>query len=182
MGVGESSIDSGVEDSIKSLLKLMGSYAAVMTVAALAIGVLYREVSKAYLASVPLSDAITASYYLSVAHGHTFMVGVLIPAALATLTYVAVKLGGELSPKSARRAFAVYVIGSLMMLALLVYKGLGIVVTYGSNPAAGLDAANNALFLGSHALRESLYGVAHLLLGIGLVWYVTLLIKAFRRA
>lgn len=154
MSVGEPSIGSGVEDGTKSLLKLMGSYAAVMTVAALAIGVLYREVSKAYLAGVPLSDAITASYYLSVAHGHTFMVGVLIPAALATLTYVAVKLGGELSPKSARRAFAVYVIGSLMMLALLIYKGLGIVVTYGSNPAAGLDVANNALFLGSHALRD----------------------------
>ncbi len=160
----------------------MSSYAAVMAVVALAVGVLYREVSKAYLASVPLSDAITASYYLSVAHGHTFMAGALTPAALAALTYVAVKLGGELSPKSARRAFTVYVIGSLMALALLTYKGLGVVVAYGSNPAAGLGVVNNALFLGSHALRESLYGVAHLLLGIGLAWYVTLLIKAFRKA
>lgn len=176
--MGDSSINSGV----KPLLKLMGSYAAAMAVAALAVGVLYREVSKAYLANVPLSDVITASYYLSVAHGHTFMVGVLIPAALATLTYVAVKLGGELSVASARRAFTAYVIGSLMMLALLIYKGLGIVVTYGTNPAAGLDAANNALFLGSHALRESLYGIAHLLLGIGLTWYAALLIKAFRKA
>lgn len=174
--------EPGIDSGIKSLLKLMGSYAAVMAVVALAVGVLYREVSKAYLASVPLSDAITASYYLSVAHGHTFMAGALIPAALAALTYVAVKLGGELSPKSARRAFTVYVIGSLMALALLTYKGLGVVVAYGSNPAAGLGVANNALFLGSHALRESLYGVAHLLLGIGLAWYVTLLIKAFRKA
>ena len=173
---------SSVDSSIKPLLKLMGSYAAVMAVVALAIGVLYREVSKAYLANVPLSNAITASYYLSVAHGHTFMVGVLIPAALTALTYVAVKLGGELSPSSAKKAFAVYVAGSLMALALLIYKGLGIVVSYGTNPAAGLDAANNALFLGSHALRESLYGTAHLLLGIGLAWYVTLLVKAFRRA
>jgi len=169
-------------ESVKPLIRLMGSYAAVMAVTALAIGVLYREVSKAYLAGVPLSDAITASYYLSVAHGHTFMVGVLIPAALATLTYVAVKLGGELSLKSARRAFTVYAAGSLMALALLIYKGLGVVVAYGSNPAAGLDAADNTLFLGSHALRESLYGTAHLLLGIGLAWYAALLIKAFRKA
>lgn len=174
--------DSSINPGVKSLLKLMGSYAAVMAVAALAIGVLYREVSKAYLSDVPLSDAVTASYYLSVAHGHAFMVGTLIPAALATLTYVAVKFGGELSAVSARRAFAVYAVGSLMTLALLIYKGLGIVVSYGSNPAAGLDAANNALFLGSHALRESLYGTAHLLLGIGLTWYAALLIKAFRKA
>jgi len=75
----------------------------LMAIAALAVGVLYREISKAYLAGVPLSDAIAASYYLSVAHGHTFMTGVLIPAALATLTYVAIKLGGELSPRPARR-------------------------------------------------------------------------------
>jgi len=69
-----------------------------------------------------------------------------------------------------------------MALALLIYKGLGVVVAYGSNPAAGLDAANNALFLGSHALRESLYSTTHLLLGAGLVWYIALLIKAFRKA
>ena len=62
LSMGESSIGSGVEDGTKSLLKLMGSYAAAMAVAALAIGVLYREVSKAYLANVPLNDAITASY------------------------------------------------------------------------------------------------------------------------
>lgn len=54
-------------------------------------------------------------------------------------------------------------------------------MSYGTDPVAGLDAANNALFLGSHVLRESLYGVAHLLLGIGLAWYAALLVKAFRK-
>ncbi|RLG88853.1 MAG: hypothetical protein DRO18_00560 [Thermoprotei archaeon] len=64
-----------------------------------------------------------------------------------------------------------------MMLGLLLYKGLSIVYNYSLNPYGGITHADHALFFGSHVLRESLYGLAHVVMGIGLVWYVIALLK-----
>jgi len=62
------------------------------------------------------------------------------------------------------------------MLGLLLYKGLEIVYICSIEMPRSLSEADQALFLGSHVLRESLYGLVHLVMGIGLIWYVVILL------
>ena len=161
------------------MFKVMVKYSLIMSILGLAIGVLYREFTKAYIAGFPLESQILVSYYLSLSHGHAFIVGVLIPLALLTSTYVLMKTEYMDSKDLSflKKPFIVFVVGSLMMIGLLIYKGLGIVYFYAQNPEAGLTVADEKLFLGSKALRESLYGLAHLTMGIGLIWYIWMLFK-----
>lgn len=115
-------------------------------------------------------------------HGHIIVVCVVMPVVLLVITYLVERTGlGNPNYRSLRRALILYLVGATGAVALLVYKGLGIIYFYAHNPSAGLTVADNMLFLGSHALRESLYGVTHLLLGIGLAWYAISLLKAMRK-
>ncbi len=169
---------------IEKLFRGIITYSLAMMIAGLVIGVLYREFTKIYTAGLPLEKQLLVSYYLSLGHGHVFMVGVLIPLALLVSTYVLTERGylDRDRLNSLEKPFIIFVAGSLMMVGLLVYKGLGMVYFYAQNPGAGLSAADEKLFLGSKALRESLYGVAHLAMGVGLVWYVWMLIRYSRKA
>ncbi len=125
------------------------------------------------------STGITIAFYLSLSHGHVFLTGVVIPAILLFLTFIAEYLGfKDINYKSLSKAFVIYVIGSLLMVSLLIYKGLVIIYYY--NIYSSLAIADKSLFLGNHVLRESLYGIAHLLLGIGLIWYAISLATAIR--
>lgn len=57
------------------LLKLGITYVLIMLLIALGLGVTYREVSKAFLESLPLEKQLLGAYYLSLMHGHTLMMG-----------------------------------------------------------------------------------------------------------
>lgn len=115
-------------------------------------------------------------------HGHIIVACVVMPVVLLVITYLVERTGlGNPNYRSLRRALILYLVGATGAVALLVYKGLGIIYFYAENPPAGLTVADNMLFMGSHALRESLYGVTHLLLGIGLAWYAISLLKAMRK-
>ncbi len=172
-------VDKGYPKGCWNLISLMVRYLLIMALAGLAVGVVYREFSKAYLSGFSLEDQIVVSYYLSLSHGHVFFVGVLLPVALLAVTYVMLQAGKipESRACALKKPFTIFVIGSLLMIGLLIYKGLGIVYAYSLNPGAGLTAADQTLFLGSKVLRESLYGIAHLLMGIGLTWYAVSLMR-----
>ncbi len=158
----------------RRLYKLMICYALIMLLVFLVIGVLYREYSKALVGG----DAgdIVVIYYLSLSHGHVLITGAIIPSILLFLTYMVEKTRGKTpNYRSLWKAFIIYIIGSLSMTSLLIYKGMGIIYYY--TVYSSMIKADEALFLGSHALREALYGTAHLLLGIGIAWYVVSLLR-----
>ena len=162
----------------RGFFRLVLTYSLVMLVAFLAVGVFYREFSKAFLGAAP---GVEATYYLSLAHGHTLVAGALIPLALAATAYIAEgALGASPDYRGLRKAFITYAAGSVAAVALLIYKGAGIVYYY--QLTGSVEVAEQALFLGSHALREALYGTAHLVMGAGLVWAVAKLLAAIRRA
>ncbi len=174
-------MDNDVDNSYKKVLLLVTKYVLVMVIVALIVGVVYREYSKTMLQGLPLEKTILASYYLSLSHGHIIVVCVIIPVVLLVLTHLVARTGlGHPDYRSLRRALIIYLVGATGAVALLVYKGLGIIYFYSQNPSAGLTMADNMLFLRSHALRESLYGIIHLLLGIGLAWYAISLLRATR--
>ena len=160
------------EDFKIKLYKLIIVYTLIMLIIFLAVCVLYREYTKAF--TVGGAEYVTVAYYLSLSHGHVFLSGAVIPSTLLFLTYIVDYMGlGEINYKGLFKAFTTYIIGSLFMVSLLVYKGLAVIYYY--RLYSSLAIADNMLFLGNHALRETLYGGAHLLLGIGIIWYVILL-------
>ncbi len=174
-------MSKNIDDGFRKLVLLVSRYVLVMIIVALVVGVVYREYSKAMLNGMPLEETILASYYLSLSHGHILIACVALPTVLLVVTYLVAKTGlGTPNYRSLRRAFTIYIIGVTGAVALLVYKGLGTIYYYAQNPSAGLTAADNMLFLGSHALRETLYGIIHLLLGIGLAWYTITLLKTIK--
>ncbi|GEM_PF-1685566 len=164
-------------DRAYAVIRPISLYILAMLVAVMVMGVVYREVSKYYGSWLPEEMFILATHYLSLAHGHVLSLGVVIPSAilLVSLAIDHVSGLGEGAVRSLRRAFVIYVIGSLAAISLLIYKGIGILYYYSQDPAGGLTAANEALFLGSHALREGLYGTAHLVMFAGLIYAVYVL-------
>lgn len=76
---------------------------------------------------------------------------------------------------SLNKAFTVYAFGGVMSLFLLIFKGFEVVKLYSNG--VSFDALNSELFFGNQALRSSLYGTAHLLLGVGVIWYLYILWK-----
>ncbi len=155
--------------------KLIITYIMVMLVVALAIGVVYREVSKAYLSDKELEQQIMYSYFLSLCHGHTFMVGVLIPTAILVAIYVIDSRNlGKINYGSLRKAFLLYIVSAIGIISLLLYKGISITTS-----GTSLTQAYNSLYGGNVALRESVYGLIHLLLGISIVWIVIIILRSF---
>ncbi len=154
--------------------KLIITYIMIMLVVALVIGVVYREVGKAYLSGKELEQQIMYSYFLSLCHGHTLMVGVLIPTALLVVIYVIdSKNLGKINYSSLRRAFLLYVVSAIGIVSLLLYKGISIATSDTS-----LTQVYNSLYGGNLALRESVYGLIHLLFGISIVWIVIIILRS----
>ncbi len=171
-------MSESMSGGLRGLINYMVRYILLMIVAALAVGVVYREYSKAMLHDRNLEEIITTSYYLSLTHGHILIACVAVPGVLLLITYILGRTGYKVNYSSLRKAFTIYVIGATGAVGLLFYKGLGIIYYYTVNPSAGLTGADEALFFGSHVFRESVYGIIHLLLGIGLVWYIIVLYRS----
>ena len=145
-----------------------------MLIVALVIGVVYREVSKAYLSDKEFEQQIMYSYFLSLCHGHTFMVGVLIPTAILVVVYVIESKNlGIINYSSLGKAFMLYIVSGIGIVLLLLYKGVSITTS-----DASLTQAYNSLYGGNLALRESVYGLIHLLLGISIVWIVVIILRS----
>ncbi len=158
----------------RKLYKLIITYIMIMLIVALVIGVVYREVSKAYLSDKEFEQQIMYSYFLSLCHGHTFMVGVLIPTAILVVVYVIESKNlGIINYSSLGKAFVLYIVSGIGIVLLLLYKGVSITTS-----DASLTQAYNSLYGGNLALRESMYGLIHLLLGISIVWIVVIILRS----
>ena len=169
-------------EHVKSFARSLILYILAMLVAVMVMGVVYREVSKYLGAGLPEEAFILATHYLSLAHGHVLSLGVVIPSAilLATLATDYVYGISEGAVRSLRKGFIIYAVGSIAAISLLLYKGVGVLYNYARNPGAGLTAADEALFMGNHALREALYGTAHLIMLVGLAYMALVIARATR--
>lgn len=155
-----------------------------MSLAIMVLGVIYRELSKYLGAGLPEEALILATHYLSLTHGHALSLGVVIPSAILLIALGVDYATGlsEATAKSLRKGLAIYAVGALSAIGLLLYKGIGLLYNYVQNPGAGLTAADEALFFGNHALREALYGTAHLIMLIGLAYMAVILIRSLEGA
>jgi len=135
-------------------------YAALMSILSLVAGLFYREFSRPFFKGLTLEDQLLYGHALELVHGHTFLLGVAIPATLALLTFLVV---GQLAEKDLARMqvrFRWYTISSAVALVLMLYKGIGFVVGAGQS----LDVIDERLFFGSTMLRATLFAASHMTL------------------
>lgn len=145
-------------------------FSIVMMLVALIVGILFQESSK----KAPISAALPAGAHLesvislALVHGHTFIIGALIPLAVTWMLYLGLKLGYQpLSEKSLRWGSALYLPGSVVAILLMLYKGYHYLIGVRMGQT-DLQALNASFFFGSHALRAAAYGLTHTAMSVGL--------------
>jgi len=165
--------------AIRTLLR----YASALTIVALLSGVLFQESSKKldYAAIAP-GARLEAVLSLALVHGHAFLVGVLIPIAMAGALFLARRVGGgELSRRSLLWLTRGYLPSATATLVLMLYKGYHtlLAVRFGERDFDVIDAK---YFGGLVALRHAVYGLAHIGMAVSLGVFVIALWRSLKRA
>ena len=158
-----------MERQTKKMVFGIIKFALIMILFSLAFGVAYREISRPFVEGLTLDIKQTVIHQLGLVHGHSLSLGFLVPVALAFITHFLTKSLTEKKLKSLKRAFIVYIIGLILSLGLMIFKGVSIVVMY--SPNGGFEGLDESLFFGNAILRSLLYTIAHLTYAVGLVWY-----------
>ncbi len=160
----------------KEVYRCFIKYACWMTLFALITGILFQESGKkvSYEEFGP-GMHWESVYHLALLHGHSFLIGVLIPTALIVLLHVALVLGAEpLGEKGLKWGKMLYLAGATVSIALMLYKGYHFMLSVrgGETNFAVIEAS---LFNGISGLRHGLYGLSHTSMGVGLgmlVWKI----------
>lgn len=155
-------------------------YATVMMFLTLAVGVFFREFTRFVLGDLNLEAQVSAGYYISQAHGHSFSIGFLIPLGFALMTFM---LAEHLNPATVRKLrtlFRVYMVAGALTIALLFYKGIAFAWQLGQTPTLSWDVIDESLYWGSVMVRSLVYSVAHIGFGVTIGWYLVVLMKRAR--
>jgi len=165
MTTSENSMPTAYATATRTLLR----YAIAMGIFGLLIGIAFQESAhKLPFSAAPAGLHLEAILPLALVHGHVFLLGVLMPLALAGTLLLGLKCGGrQVGP----RMLAVLTRGFLpfaaLTIALQLFKGYFILlaVRHGQHDMAAVDAS----FLGgSAALRFAIYAVIHTGMGVSL--------------
>jgi len=132
-------------------------FAAVMSVLALIMGLVYREVSRPFFADLSLEQQILYGHDMSLVHGHTFLLGAIIPIVMAMLALLVMPNLPDKRLQNMNIRFSAYMIAASVALALMLYKGLAFIFGAGL-PLETIDAS---LFWGNSILRSTLFGLSH---------------------
>ena len=154
----------------RALYRTWLRFAIVMMAVGLLAGLSFEESAK----RAPVSDLLPAGKHLeailplALVHGHAFLIGALLPLALLFMLHLGLTMGFRpIGEKALRWATRLYLPGSALSVALMLYKGYHWVlgVRFGHTDFPAWDAA---FFGGSHALRAATYGIAHTAMSVGL--------------
>jgi len=163
--------------TIRTLLR----YAIIMAFFGLLIGVSFQESSK----KLPFSEApagihLESVIHLALVHGHVFMLGVLMPLAMAGALVLARKVGGSgVSLLGQRFLTRGYLSFATLSLVLQLYKGYHVLLMAraGERDFAVIDAAYMG---GSHLLRYGVYAVVHTGMAVTLGVFLVMLWRSLK--
>jgi len=132
-------------------------FSTVMMVMSLIMGLVFREVTRGFFKNLTMEQQLIYGHDMSLVHGHTFLLGVVIPLVLASFTLIVLPDLTEKRLQNMNIRFSVYMIAATVALALMVYKGLAFIMGAGL-PLETIDAG---LFWGNRILRGVLFGLSH---------------------
>ncbi len=159
-------------------------FALASVVVGLLTGILFQESGKKLPISATVPVGAHLEYLLSLAlvHGHTFLVGVLVPLALTWMLQLGMTLGHPpVSGRALRTATRLYLPGASAVLALMLLKGYHFVL--GARHGQLDYGLLSQSFLGQQpAVRAAIYGLSHTVMAAGLLVVVISLWRSMNRA
>jgi hypothetical protein len=167
--------------SYRRAVRVLIRYAIVMAIIGLLIGISYQESSKKLThEDAPAGFHLEAVIHLALVHGHVFVVGVLMPLAMAGALVLARRVGGgEVSGRGLAWLLRGFLPLAAASLALQLYKGYHILLMAraGERDLAVID---HAFMGGSHVVRYGVYAVVHTGMGVALGVFLVLLWRSLR--
>ena len=157
-------------DHYRRFFRTQLRFALLMMAVALLTGICFQESGKKVHidAAVPVGAHLEYILGLALVHGHTFLIGVLVPLALTWMLQLGLNLGlPPLSPLSLRTATALYVPGALAVVALMLVKSYHFILGV-RHGVTDFNLLNQSFLGGGHALRAGLYGASHAAMAAGL--------------
>lgn len=170
--------------SIKQHIWMIFRFALIMVIVGLVLGVYGREITRPLEKVMGLDQRLWVQNWVMMTHGHALFHGAVLPMMLAVAAYIFREdiTKDTKALTTLKKAFIVYMVGSVLMLVLSLYKGTSYVLMIANDPALTLEMVNETLFGGSIALRSILFAIVHPLYATGLVWYLLRVRKAVRSA
>lgn len=156
---------------LKQFFKNKIIFMSIMTFLGLALGVYYREFTRALLGDISLDKYTIITKTIGLNHGHFFILGLIFPIIFIFLLNLFKSDIGEKKLRSLKKAFLIYIIGSLLTLSLMVIKGSSYVWVYSIEKS--LLNIDSKIILGESIFRPIAYTIAHVSLAVGVVWYMT---------
>ena len=159
-------------------------FALVMVVVSLLAGILFQESSKKLGYDIlPAGPHLEAVLNLGLVHGHSFVIGVLIPIAMAgALVLARCACGGrELRSKTLKWLTRGYLPFATFSLALLLYKGYHVLLA-ARGGEKNFEVIYAGLFDGVTALRHALYGISHTGMAVSLAVFSIALFRSLGAA
>jgi len=151
-----------VPQHYRSFSRTFLRFAIIMLVFGGLAGVLFQEMTKHMsYADYPPGLRLEGVYHLALLHGHSFLIGAVMPIAWV----VALKIGLELGGKPVtQRALAwikwSYLVGAVSVLGLITYKGIHFVLCL-QDGTRDFAQIQESLFGGNHLMRGLAYGLSH---------------------
>lgn len=159
-----------IPEHYRRMFQIFLRYAVIMIFVGLLTGVLFQESAKKtpYSALLPAGVHMETVIHLALLHGHSFLVGVLIPLSVSWMFYLGLALGFQpVGEKVIKVGTWLYLPASIVVVLLMIYKGYHyqMAVRHGIYDFATIHAS---YFMGNHALRASVYGLSHTAMAVGL--------------
>lgn len=158
-----------IPEHYRKTFRVYLKFAVIMLVVGLLMGIMFQEsAKKTPFSEYPAGLHIETIFNLAMVHGHTFLIGALIPLATVWMLYLGLLLGHPpMSEKALRIGSWLYLPAAVGAVLLLLYKGYHFQLSVRGGET-DFAVINEALFLGNHALRAAAYGITHSALAIGL--------------
>jgi hypothetical protein len=145
-------------------------FALIMIAVALLTGICFQESAKKVTISqaVPVGAHLEYILGLALVHGHTFVLGVLMPLALSWVLFLGLSMGlPALSALTLRASSALYLPGVVVVVLLMLVKSYHFVLGV-RHGGTDFSAINDSFMGANHTLRAGLYGLSHAAMAAGL--------------
>ena len=158
-------------------------FALIMLVVGGVMGLVYQEMTKSLTYSeLPPGLRIEGLQRLAILHGHSFLIGTVMPVVWLAMLYFCQMLGAPaITQKGLKWIYWTYVLSAASVILLALYKGTHFVLELrGGN--RDFDAINQGVFGGSKLARGFAYGGSHTLATVSLVIFAVCLWRSLSRA
>ncbi len=146
----------------RRFFRAMLRFALIMLVAGGITGLVYQEMTKSltYMVLDP-GLRIEGLQRLAVLHGHSFLIGAVMPIVWLAMLYFSLLLGAPpIGPRGLRWIFWTYVPSAATVVMLIFYKGTHFVIELRGG-SRDFSAINAGVFGGNKLLRGLAYGGSH---------------------